>query len=843
MAKTLEKNFKKATILVVDDEPLNRKVFVGQLEHDNYHVICAQSGQEALDVLSKDHEQIDLVVLDRMMPGMDGIEVINNINDKLHLKHLPVIMVSAAISQEDIAQGIEAGVFYYITKPYETKTLLAVVDRAVKAVQQEEAAEEASNKLQEEMTLVELLQRIAIAANEAFSVEEAMHICLSHICNYMKWPIGHMYLCDQENNSLYSSNIWYLEHPSRYTSFKKVTEESKFTSGQGLPGRVLRTKKIDWLNNFEGSYFRRGKQAKKCKLQSAFAFPVVTQDTIWAVLEFFAEEEQNPDQELLNFMTSIGAQIGRVFERRKAEETLQMYIQELKETTVSKEYIDNVVAAMPNMVMVVDDKLCIKRANIAVKHCLDFNEKDLLGKHFGSILKRKGDNIQMLIGSSETHNITTQYYTKKGKAVPVLFSWSAILDNDNHQHSVICVAQDITDVKNAEHARKEAISQLHQLQKMETIGTLAGGIAHDFNNILVPILGLTELMIETSEKKSPNYDNLKRVLDAANRAKSLVQQILAFSHHVDQKLEAVDVKKVLTEVVKFIEKTLSTSIKITKRADAKCGCVLADSTQIQQIIMNLCTNAAHSMGEKGGKLAISLKPFKADASFIATHPNMKKGNYICLEIKDTGVGMEKKTMKRIFDPFYTTKTVGEGTGLGLSVVHGIVKNYGGDIDVSSVIGKGTTFHVYLPEAKKSIHEAKSGKKTTLKGKERVLLVDDEEMVADVGKQTLEILGYDVTACTDAKEALELFKQQPNTFDILITDQTMPVMTGTELIAKIKEIRKIPVILNTGFSDVLSQEDREKAGIDQVMMKPVVAREISETIRLIIDGGKDDRRKK
>lgn len=399
----------------------------------------------------------------------------------------------------------------------------------------------------------------------------------------------------------------------------------------------------------------------------------------------------------------------------------------------------------------------------------------------------------------------------------------------------ILIVNDISDRKRAEEEKEELQSQLLQAHKMESIGTLAGGIAHDFNNILFPMVGFAELMRDDLPKDSRLRENIKEILLGAKRAGDLVKQILTFSRQTDQVLKPLKVQFIIKEVLKLTRSTLPSTIQIQEEISNDCGLVMADGTQIHQIAMNLITNSYHAMPETGGKLAVALKEVELGIDDLKD-PLMVPGPYACLTVTDTGTGIEKHILDRMFDPYFTTKEKEKGTGLGLAVVHGIVKSYGGDIRVYTEPGKGTTFHVYLP----IIQTEAEGLKVEVtrpipKGSERILIVDDEEQIVRMEKQMLEGLGYHVTARTSSIEALEAFRAVPANFDLVITDMTMPNMTGVQLAQSLLAIKPdIPIVICTGFSEKINEDRAKEEGIKEFVMKPIVKRELAEKIRKVLD---------
>jgi len=395
--------------------------------------------------------------------------------------------------------------------------------------------------------------------------------------------------------------------------------------------------------------------------------------------------------------------------------------------------------------------------------------------------------------------------------------------------SKMTVLRDTTDLKKLE-------TQLQQAQKMEAIGTLAGGIAHDFNNILGGIIGYAEL----AKMKAPEGSNviayLDKMINSSDRAADLIKQILTLSRQHKQKQRPVQVRHIAKEALDLLRATLPTTIEIRKDLAKDAGVVNADPTQMHQVIMNLATNAGHAMQKDGGVLEVTLANVELDDLSAEKHLDLAAGSYLRLTVSDTGHGMTAEIMERIFDPYFTTKDTGEGTGLGLSVAHGIVKTHGGTITVYSEPGEGTTFHVYLPLILEEEREKKESEGPLPTGNERILFIDDEEILLEIGGQILEQLGYEVVTKRSSVQALELFRAEPDRFDVVVTDMTMPHMTGDKLARQLMKIRpQIPIILCTGHSGLASEEKAEEIGIKAFVMKPLVMRSLAETVRKVLDG--------
>jgi len=407
-------------------------------------------------------------------------------------------------------------------------------------------------------------------------------------------------------------------------------------------------------------------------------------------------------------------------------------------------------------------------------------------------------------------------------------SSSPILHTDGFI-SKLTIFRDITGYRKLEET-------LRQAQKMEAIGTLAGGIAHDFNNILQAISGYTEIsLFRELPEGNPARHSMEQVLKASQRAKDLVKQILAFSRQTEEEKRPVLIRIIIKEVLKLLRASLPSTIEIRQNLQPNHEKVMTDPVKIHQVLMNLCTNAAHAMREKGGVLEVRSARVDLDSEEIIHYPDLTPGPYLKIQVSDTGHGMEHFIKERIFDPYFTTKETGEGTGLGLAVVHGVVKNHGGAISVESEVEKGTTFTILFP-AIESPEETETEKISPIPtGNERILFVDDEKILAELAKTMLESFGYKVVVRTSSVEALELFRAKPDEFDLVLTDMTMPNMTGDKLAGEMLRIRpNIPIILCTGFSEQMTEEKAKKVGIRGFVMKPIVMREIAQIIREILD---------
>jgi len=429
----------------------------------------------------------------------------------------------------------------------------------------------------------------------------------------------------------------------------------------------------------------------------------------------------------------------------------------------------------------------------------------------------------------------TRFKKKDGQVFPVEITANTLrFDGKNNYFAY---AKDISERVRYEKKQKKLETQLRQAQKMESLGTLAGGIAHDFNNILGAILGYAEMVKVDLPSGSPLAEMQQGVIKAGLRARDLVQQILLFSRQVDHEIKAVQPHLIVKEALKLLRSSIPVTIEIKQYIQADCGSVLADPTQLHQIIMNLCTNAYYAMRASGGVLGVSLVKIEVTEEDISfSNMQFDPGCYVKLEISDTGHGMDSVTLENIFTPYFTTKPKGEGTGLGLSVVLGIVKSFNGHIKFYSEPGKGTTANIYLPCLETEMDELETFVQETIPtGTERVLVVDDEAEILEMVQLSLESLGYEVLAYTNSKDALAAFEAAPDQYDLVVTDMTMPHLTGLELIQHVFAIRpKMPAILCTGFSELITKEKARALGIRALLSKPVLRTELAKSVRKALD---------
>jgi PAS domain S-box-containing protein len=485
-------------------------------------------------------------------------------------------------------------------------------------------------------------------------------------------------------------------------------------------------------------------------------------------------------------------------------------------------------------VVVTDTQGTIEYVNPAFEQITGYTREEAVGKNPRILNSGKQDrafyaHLWDTIARGDVWSGRFTNMKKDGRLYEEESTISPVFDAGGAIVSYVAIKRDISERLALEH-------RLRRAQKMEAIGTLASGIAHDFNNVLAAIIGYGQMAASELAPDSQVRKDLEHILCAADRAEDLVHQILTFSRQVEEERRPVGLGLVVEEALKLLRPSLPATIEIRTRIEKDCGLVLADATQVHQVIVNLCTNAYHAMRKTGGILTVSVEPFQAEAPLIQSHPGLHEGPYVRLSVSDTGCGMAKETLERVFDPFFTTKAQGEGTGLGLATVHGIVSAHGGAVTVYSDMGKGTIFHVYFPRAELAAPEAPLSEEPVRGGHERILVLDDEEPLANLMARALRQLGYGVVAMTSSVDALAAFRAHPQLFDLVVTDQTMPQMTGEQLAVEVRRIRPdVPVILTTGLTGDTLQERLGDSGVSAVLMKPAHVLETARIVRQVLDG--------
>ena len=532
---------------------------------------------------------------------------------------------------------------------------------------------------------------------------------------------------------------------------------------------------------------------------------------------------------LLLFIAILALNIVR---RKKAEVLLRK----------SEEKYRNLIELAQEGIWVIDKDNNTTFVNPSMAKMLGYTPDEMIGKSLFYFMNKHGramadKNLERRRkGIKELHDF--EFMKKDGDRIFTTMETAPIQDEAGNYMGAIAGIIDITERKQAEEALRESESKLRQSQKMESIGTLAGGIAHEFNNILGIIIGNTELAIDDVPEWNPAKESLKEIRKASMRAKDVVRHILSFARKTPAQRKPIQISTVVRESLKLMRASIPTTIEIRQNIACESEMILADPTEVNQILMNLCTNSVHALSDETGVLEVNLE--NEELRMKNEELGLDPGRYVKLTVKDTGSGIEPENMDRIFDPYFTTKDIGEGTGMGLAVTYGIIKKHDGAIKASSELGKGTIIEVLFPLIDEGAEpEVEEEPQVLPTGTERILIVDDEPSLARMVSQMLKRLGYEVVALLNPKEALELFISEPTRFDLVISDMAMPQMAGDLLAQELMKIRNdVPVILCTGHSARIDEDRAKELGLAAYAMKPLVMRSFAITVRKVLDAAKD-----
>lgn len=830
-----------ADILIVDDVVQNLNLLNHILVRAGYSVRVAGDGATALGAVRD--KLPDLILLDIRMPVMDGFEVCRHIKNRDATRDIPVIFISGLQDAADKVKGFNVGGVDYITKPFDQADVLARVrihldlhglrKNLETQVTQRTAQLQKTNRA---LRLISSTNKILVRAEDESSLLASVCDTLIEVGGFPLCWVG----CPQtdDNRSLRvaayaAGGDWNLQ-----------TLVQALKSAEGV---------IDWawasdasctsspvvIGNFDDLFnaYPALEAAHQAGLTGCVSLPLIYNDRTYAVLTVLADDSGMFDQEEISLLKEVCEDIAYgVHTLREREKHLQAQ----KALAESEQRYRQLFEKAGEAVFVLrpqgDDGACIVQANQAAAEMHGYSVDELIGMSITNLNTPEAAegfarrNRRMLAGEWIHEEISHV----KRDGTPFQTEISAGPIDIGGQRYVLAFYRDISDRKRIEAEKASLEIQIRQANKMEAIGTLASGIAHDFNNILSATSGYTELSIPLAPPGSILSKNLHKIQQANQRAAELVRHILSLSREKEAAAQVLQPKLIINEAVKLLRASLPSTIDIQQKIESEAY-ILGDPAQVHQIIMNLCVNAGHAMEASGGVMSISLTDEELDSDFTRQYVHLSPGRYVVLLVADTGYGIPGEIIDKVFDPYFTTKSLDKGTGLGLAVVSGIVNNYRGEITVESEVGKGTRFTLFLPAvAAEQAAEAVS-RVPIPTGTERILLVDDEPALVEIGQQLLQLLGYQVTTQSSSPKALELYARDPGAFDLLVTDYTMPAMTGTQLAEAVLKINPaLPVILMSGLETTNIEAKAKRAGVQRIINKPIVIKEIAVLIRELLN---------
>ncbi|MCF8129436.1 MAG: response regulator [Deltaproteobacteria bacterium] len=799
-----------AKILVVDDEPEVLFATSRTLKKAGYMVLEAETGQKALE-LAREHLP-DLILLDVVLPDMDGVEVCRSLKTSEMTSDIHVVLITGKrLATDDKVFGLEEGADDYIVRPIRNHELLARVKAQLRLVSAEKELKEHRRLLEHllERRSAELKSEKAEHQLTACSLVESEKQCQDIVKNLP--GTAYQFVLNTEGDSYFQ----YMG--DNCLSLFGYRPEEILSNPNLVFDRIPRPDRDTVARAMEVS------AATMTPYNVVHRYLKKTGERVW--IHSSSIPSLRPDGGIV--WNGIGLDIT---ERKRFEEALQE----------SEAFLKKLIDAIPMPIFYKDGNGKYLGFNQAFETFFGETKEHMIGKsvfdinppELAEVYSAQDDE---LLSSGGVQRYESQWKNAHGRLCDFIFNKAAFTDSEGNVAGLIGVIQDITEKKAREEENIKLIGLLQHAQKLESIGNLAGGIAHDFNNILFPIMGLSELLVEDLSPGSLEHENARRIQKAAERGSDLVQQILAFSRQTDHKMMPIKIQNVLREALKLARSTIPANIEIERHIQSDCGLVNGDATQVHQIAMNLITNAFHAVEHTDGKINVQLKEVNLESEDIVDLL-IEPGSYAMLTVSDTGCGIEPLNIKRIFEPYFTTKEQGKGTGLGLAVVYGIIKEHRGDIKVESELNEGTTFTVYLPLIEKPNDTESIERNVNYEtGNEHILLVDDEKPILHVEKQMLERLGYHVTFRTNGLDALETFAANPNSYDMVISDMSMPNITGDKLAQKLISIRPdIPIIICTGFSERIEKGKADAIGIKGLLLKPIAKLEMAKMVRKVLD---------
>ncbi|HIJ89570.1 MAG: response regulator [Desulfobulbaceae bacterium] len=808
----------KEKILVVDNHPLILRLMDNFLSKKGYEVKTAPDSLTALDVLSDFVP--DIMFVDMVMPNIGGDKLCRIVRSMPELENVCIIILSAIAAEEKI-DFASFGANACIAKgPF--RDIEQHISRLLAARNNKEDFVSAGVVGIESVYQREITKELLISRKHfevvLGNISEGIVECNSEgIVVYVN-AAGAAILGAREEEILAANFFDFFAGSTRQ-------EVRRIFAGLGERAIAL---------GEETALLLKGRRV------ALVVLPIVDADqrTAVAIIQDITERKI-AEEKLEGYRDHLEQMVvARTSELTQKNEQLHQEIRERRfaeqRTGKAQREWERTFDAVDDIVTLQDDSRRLTRVNKATCRIFQKTAEELVGRFCYEVFRGSSVPCSGCVAHFSSHDPKSYSQEFFHPELQKTFRVTATPVMDDQDRGKICgiahFAKDISEQKRLE-------CQLLQAQKMEAIGTLAGGIAHDFNNILAAVLGYTELVMMDMQPDMPAYTKLTQVAKAGKRARDLVAQILTFSRQSEARRQPLELRSIVKEAMKLLRASLPSTMEMKQEISDKPCWALADPVQIHQMLMNLCVNASHAMRGQEGVLLITLGPEEIDGARAALNPDLRPGAYIHLGVRDNGQGMEPNVAARIFDPFFTTKQPGEGTGMGLAVVHGIMKNHQGAIEVTSVPGQGTVFDLYFPRITEV--EEICGASVDLpvsRGTERILFVDDEPSLVELGKQALGALGYRIQAFGDSREAWAQFIADPEAFDLIITDLTMPGMTGAQLAEKILALRPgIPVILTTGYSDIITEDEAREMGVQEYLLKPFSTARLAKMVRRVLDG--------
>jgi PAS domain S-box-containing protein len=839
-----------AKILIVDDDPATRQLYVCLLTPFGHQVNEARDGEEGLDSVRKLGP--GLVISDILMPTMNGYEFVSRLRQFSGFERVPVIFQSASfLDHETQTLGRACGVSDYIGKPCEPETILETVNRVLGLPIHAPATAQFSEIRSDPVPMLidafyEKGKRYdALSLRLAALLDLGLHLShtidpqrlLEHAVSAARKIIGANYagagtvsngdlrLGVFVTNGIDEATTAKLDRPALAGTFQEIALEGKtvrvFKNGED-PSLLTLPADHPPVRGFLGTPIRT----------SSRNYGVIYVAGKLSDVEFTDED--------VRFLTTIAAKLAVAYENALRYQEIQERTGRLEHEVAHRKQAEErfrlLVETAPTGILICDEKGRITEANAQLQRMFGYTREELIGQLVEMLVPEphRGGHVahrEGYVTSPQTRpmgvGMELRGRRKDATTFPLEISLGPLVTGEG-----TWISSTVVDISE----RKKLEQQLQVSQRLESVGQLAAGIAHDFNNILTAITGNTKLALSALVADHPVRENVAEIQKASLRATQLVRQILTFGRQQAPKREAIKLAPVVDEALTLIRAGLRAGIDIRIHLDSELPDVFADSTQIHQVVMNLATNAADAMAKQSvGILEIRSEPAFVDADLARTTPELHEGAYVRLSIRDSGCGMDKATTARIFEPFYTTKAPGEGTGLGLSVVHGIMKTHGGAITVYSEPGKGTVFQLYLPAAQVAAEEVRQQHpQGEFRGHgERVLYVDDEEPLVFLMTRILTQLGYKVTGCTEPAKALEMFRSGPRDFDVVVADLSMPQMSGIDLARELLQTRPgIPILIASGYIRPEDNEAVRGLGLPDLLLKPDTIEQLSHILHNI-----------